>query len=233
VAFASLCALWFLLPLDLRKARSFEFVPIENWRDAARAVALCLPERAEVFAPFRNGYLRDYLDEKYAFTGEFDAARFRSGTLAVVDSDFTSEERLDGTELAPDAVTLTIPQRRGGSQKVAFVPLREEHVGRSSVAGVVRLDAGEGRRVMIVGASRAALQIRGPARVQHFEPLTIVTHGGGAEPVWIDFDPSAVQDWWISPATASSDRGRMIRTAERLRCATTVNETSSKRRPAS
>jgi hypothetical protein len=43
--------------------------------------------------------------------------------------------------------------------------------------------------------------------VQHFEPLTVISHSGrGDAPVGIDFDAAAVEDWWIRPSPGTSER---------------------------
>jgi hypothetical protein len=113
---------------SLLQAGSFDFTPIENWMGAARYIEKTFPEGMEVHASFRGYFLRAYLDESYPTAGELNSEKFVSGSQVVVDSNFKAKRRFDPKQLAPAAVAVRIPQRRGEFMSVCFVPPSESFV---------------------------------------------------------------------------------------------------------
>jgi hypothetical protein len=108
---------------------TFRFLPIEAWRETARQIETRFPKATEVVARFRPQWLQVYLSPNYPMTGRFDLAKFRSGRQIVVDSSFplaqenasqAAKARFPISLLPPGYRTETVPQRRGGAQKIYF-----------------------------------------------------------------------------------------------------------------
>jgi hypothetical protein len=140
------------IPLSVIAAdhlRDLRFRPIEAWRETAHAVDLAAPPEAPVFVTFRGHLLALYLRDPARIVEAFDAERFRRGELVVVDSDFRAKDRFSGTDYAPGAVDVIVPQVRGNRQVVSFVPPESEAfsvtVAGSRPDGVERLGDGDPR----------------------------------------------------------------------------------------
>jgi len=117
------------LAFSVHLHRSFRFVPIEAWRETAKEVENRFPKATEVVARFRPEWLKVYLSPNYPMTQQFDLAKFSSGKQVVVDSSFrlaqenasqAAKARFPVSLLPPGYRTATVPQQRGGMQKIYF-----------------------------------------------------------------------------------------------------------------
>jgi hypothetical protein len=100
--------------------KTFRFVPIEAWRETARAVEHRFPKGTEVVAQFRPQWLRIYLSADYPLTKQFDTAKFMAGKQIVVDSSFWPKDRFQIDNLPEGYALKTVPQRRGRKQTIYF-----------------------------------------------------------------------------------------------------------------
>lgn len=103
--------------------RTFHFLPIEAWRETAQKVEAQFPEGTEVVATFRSERLKPYLNDDYPIVQKLDARKFTAGQQVVVDSAFWSKARFPTQVLPKGYQTETVPQRRGGMQRIYFMPV--------------------------------------------------------------------------------------------------------------
>lgn len=124
---------------SFNQARHFSFKPMENWMGVARFIERTFPEGMKISAPFRNFFLRVYLDPAYLITKRFDPEKFAAGQQVRVDSNFKAEKRFDPIEFSPSGMGIIIPQRRGKFQKVCFSPPQD--------SGIEQIVDGDGREL--------------------------------------------------------------------------------------
>lgn len=183
-----------------RAAAAFEYLPQERWRELGRLVADALPPGARLHVAFHPDYLARYLPEGLDPTASFDAARFASGELAVVDSPALGAGPRIGERIAPgSAAFLVFPQRLEAFIGVHLAPPRDAHLVRVVAAGGVdvtealrdrRLDASEAGgagaplRVELVEGRRyrsLVLAWAGRSPGGEIEPVLILTGHPGAQ----------------------------------------------------
>jgi hypothetical protein len=126
----------FLGPLNVDAARSFTFVPIESYHDSTRAAASLLARGFPLHVLLAPHLVDPPSDPAHAVRPELDAERFSRGAIAVLDDDYRGPERFDGSRLAPAAVALRFPQRRGGFQALWIAPPAVRHLAGLSISGV-------------------------------------------------------------------------------------------------
>jgi hypothetical protein len=102
--------------------KTFHFIPKENWLETAHTIEQRFPKGTEIVARFRPQWLSVYLSKNYSLTREFEPSKFLAGKQIVVDSSFKRKERFAVTKLPPGYTVMTVPQRRGQSQKIYFWP---------------------------------------------------------------------------------------------------------------
>jgi hypothetical protein len=102
--------------------RTFRFLPIEAWRETAHLVEKRFPNGTEVVATFRPERLKAYLKEDYPIVQKLDLQKFSVGRQIVVDSAFWAKSRFPAGVLPKGYQTETVPQRRGGMQRIYFMP---------------------------------------------------------------------------------------------------------------
>jgi hypothetical protein len=100
--------------------RTFQFTPIESWLETAHTIEHRFPRGTEIVARFRPQWLSVYLSKDYSLTREFEPGKFLAGKQIVLDSSFKREERFPITKLPTGYAKITVPQRRGQSQKIYF-----------------------------------------------------------------------------------------------------------------
>lgn len=102
--------------------RTFRFLPIESWRETAHRIEERFPKGTEVVAQFRPERLKAYLARDYPIVPKVDLLKFRAGRQIVVDSSFRAKSRFPVKVLPEGYRTETVPQRRGGMQRIYFIP---------------------------------------------------------------------------------------------------------------
>ncbi|MGD9971477.1 MAG: hypothetical protein AB7S77_00295 [Desulfatirhabdiaceae bacterium] len=108
----------FLITAFQNTARNF--TPIEAWMETADAVNNRFPVSTRIYAPFRNQFLAIFLSPERQFSENFDLTLFTKGEMIVVDSSFVKEQAFKIDRLPKKYAVITIPQRRGGSQRIYY-----------------------------------------------------------------------------------------------------------------
>ncbi len=101
--------------------RSAPYVPIESWKETAEYLDDHHTGK-KLYAPFRSRFLEVYLKAPFTFATSFNKADFLSGKLVVVENDFKNNRTLHIPARFPEAEQKIIPQQRGGSQTLFWVP---------------------------------------------------------------------------------------------------------------
>ena len=119
------------IALALYLHATYRFIPIEAWRETARMIEKQFPKGTQVVATFRSRWIRIYLSDDYPIVKQLDKALFTARKQIVVDSSFAlpqenagqaSQSRFPVKTLPLGYRMETVPQIRGGSQRIYFSP---------------------------------------------------------------------------------------------------------------
>lgn len=119
------------IALALYLHATYRFIPIEAWRETARMIEKQFPKGTQVVATFRSRWIRIYLSDDYPIVKQLDKALFTARKQIVVDSSFAlpqenagqaSQSRFPVKTLPLGYRIETVPQIRGGSQRIYFSP---------------------------------------------------------------------------------------------------------------
>lgn len=105
------------------KARRFDFVPLERWKDVAELTAETFPQETRYHVTYVPWLLDGYLRPGFRSLQELDATAFQDGRQVVLDTVIVDERPHFGTgPFTGSAVEFRLPQRRAGFMAVCFTP---------------------------------------------------------------------------------------------------------------
>jgi hypothetical protein len=113
----------------LHSRQTFRFQPIEAWLQTADTIEERFPKGTQVVARFRSQWLKVYLSGDYPLVQTLDKAKFRAGKQIVVDSSFLPTSAFPVHELPTGYLTKTVPQRRGGKQRIYYFSVAQKASG--------------------------------------------------------------------------------------------------------
>jgi hypothetical protein len=120
----ALVAASFLLVRGVSAARSFEFTPLERWKEMAAILKETFPEGTPFFVTAEPDFLKGYLAAGSRLVTNTDGRSFERGEELVLDTPVVDppEGRIDGRKIASCAVEFRLPQRRAHYEALWFCP---------------------------------------------------------------------------------------------------------------
>lgn len=101
----------------VHRIKTFEKIPIENWKGVAETISQKFPKGTNVYCNFRKQQLEVYLDKDYPLVDHFDSASFNKGESIFVQSNFKQRDVPKGLK---NFGFYIIPQKRGKMQEILF-----------------------------------------------------------------------------------------------------------------
>lgn len=184
-AIVSLAASGLLLVYGVQKARHFDYLPMERWRDLSALIVESFPPGTSVHVSHNPGYLAAHLSPGRATAPPFDPEAFETGRLVVADTPLMgSDERIEAIPGLHDFAVLKLPQRMNAYQALLFAP--PEPVSVAAVTDAAGRDetgllADRDLDLAVPGDPAERLEVRlAPGR--RYRSLVVVREGFGVKP---------------------------------------------------
>ncbi|MCX6968256.1 MAG: hypothetical protein NTZ46_10870 [Verrucomicrobia bacterium] len=117
-----------LLTHASQRIAKFQFLPAENWMDAAHAIETIFPLGTTTHGG--SNTLSSYLQKRYCDLDQFDKEAFLEGRSVVINNQINTAHgrEVRVLDLSPRTLNLLIPQQIGAFQKLGFIPPEESGV---------------------------------------------------------------------------------------------------------